>query len=194
MGLRPWTMCCEILWLQKLALLRQLVCVRSDAREAITGVSDECGGADAHYWAGISKSKFCLLKHRRWWSTPDISPLLSDELTMAQPGLWCFPLAPGVLNHFLENANAAAEGSTSVLWMGYGLRFQACPLWEGGDAESWPARWVRPRCLTWLRPLSLCPGLWEDVLDLAAWLRWGQGCLVQGACWDASRWKTDAKP
>lgn len=126
--------------------------------------------------------------------TWQISPLLSDELTMAQPGLWCFPLAPGVLNHLLENANAPAEGSTSVLWMGYGRRFQACPLWKGGDAESWHARWIRPRCLTWLRPLSLCPGLREDVLDLAAWLRWGQGCLVQGACWDVSRWKTHAKP
>ena len=37
MGLRPWTMCCEILWLQELALLRQLVCVRSDAGKQLQG-------------------------------------------------------------------------------------------------------------------------------------------------------------
>lgn len=35
-------------------------------REATTGVSDESKGADVHYWAGISKGKFRLLKHRRW--------------------------------------------------------------------------------------------------------------------------------
>lgn len=47
--------------------------------------------------------------------TWQMSSLLGDKLTMAQPGFWCFPLAPGVLNHFLENANAPTEGSTSVL-------------------------------------------------------------------------------
>lgn len=40
---------------------------------------------------------------------------MSSLLSMAQPGLWCFPLGQGVLNHFLENANAPTVGSTNVL-------------------------------------------------------------------------------
>lgn len=30
----------------------------------------------------------------------------------------------------------------------------------------------------------ICPELWEDVLDLTAWLKRKQECLIQGAHWD----------
>jgi len=43
-----------------------------------------------------------------------MSSLLADELTVVQPSLQCFTLAPSVLNHHLENTNTPTEGSTSV--------------------------------------------------------------------------------
>lgn len=63
-----------------------------------------------------------------------MSSLLGDELTMAQPSLWCFSLAPCVLNHLLESANTPKEVSTSVL-NGYSLGFKSCCLWKGGDMK-----------------------------------------------------------
>lgn len=49
----------------------QLVCVcvcvcMFICREAIARFNDESRGVDAHSWAAVLKSKFSVLKHRRW--------------------------------------------------------------------------------------------------------------------------------
>lgn len=92
--LRPWAMCCDMLWPQTPALPRQLVCGYMcvfRCREAIRGGSDESSGADAHYWAGVLKSRFCLLKHRRWWSTSTDVLSVGWQVNLGTTWLMVFP-------------------------------------------------------------------------------------------------------